>query len=89
MSITGGRIAFFQTYLKFGREGVVTLPSWVTGRVVFSSLVSLVVGSLFTITVQLIRNKRGLFFYFVQHERVGILGKLHSKAAEKIIGSAA
>ena len=48
------------------------MPSWMTGSVVFSSLVSLLVGSLFTITVQLIRNKRGLFSYFVQHERVGI-----------------
>ncbi|MXZ26978.1 MAG: hypothetical protein F4Y72_01580 [Gammaproteobacteria bacterium] len=41
-------------------------------------MVSLILGSLLTITIQLIRNKRGLFSYSVQHERIGISGSDNS-----------
>lgn len=54
------------------------MPSWLTSSVALSSLVSLILGSLLTITVKLIRNKRGLFSYSVQHERIGISGSDNS-----------
>ena len=54
------------------------MPSWLSGSVALSSLVSLILGSLLTITIQLIRNKRGLFAYSVQHERIGISGSDNS-----------
>lgn len=54
------------------------MPSWMTGSVALSSLVSLILGSLLTITIQLIRNKRGLLAYSVQHERIGISARDNS-----------